>query len=119
VTTQAGKDSRNWRARVYELSCRSHVLLGYYHRKAIYSASPFPPILLGGGRLFCSAIASRRTQMQRGCMQRINRKRDFDVWQFRWSETSLDGKRLYRKKIIGTVEQYPDENADVAGFFFR
>jgi integrase len=49
--------------------------------------------------------------MQRGCMQRNTRKEGPDVWQFRWSETSSDGKRLYRKKVVGTVEQYPDENA--------
>jgi integrase len=48
--------------------------------------------------------------MQRGCLERINRKRGPDVWQFRWSETS-SGTRLYRKKVIGTVEQYPDEDA--------
>ena len=49
--------------------------------------------------------------MQRGCMKRRSRKRGPDVWQFRWSETSLDGKRLYHKKIVETVEQYADENA--------
>jgi integrase len=49
--------------------------------------------------------------MQRGCMQRNSRKEGPDAWQFRWSETRLDGKRLYHKKIIGTVEQYPDEDA--------
>jgi integrase len=49
--------------------------------------------------------------MQRGCMQRNSRKEGPDAWQFRWSETRLDGKRLYRKKIVGTVEQYPDEGA--------
>jgi hypothetical protein len=49
--------------------------------------------------------------MQRGCMQRNSRKEGPDVWQFRWSETRLDGKRLYHKKILGTVEQYPDEDA--------
>jgi integrase len=49
--------------------------------------------------------------MQRGCMQRNTRKEGPDVWQFRWSETRLDGKRLYHKKIVGTVEQYPDEGA--------
>jgi integrase len=49
--------------------------------------------------------------MQRGCMQRNSRKEGPDAWQFRWSETMLDGKRLYHKKIIGTVEQYPDEDA--------
>jgi hypothetical protein len=39
------------------------------------------------------------------------RKEGPDVWQFRWSETGLHGKRLYHKKIVGTVEQYPDEDA--------
>jgi integrase len=33
------------------------------------------------------------------------------VWQFRWSEIDPGGKRLYHKKIIGTVEHYPDETA--------
>src|SRR2546429_3850668 len=49
--------------------------------------------------------------MKRGCMQRNSRKEGPDVWQFRWSETRLDGKRLYHKKIVGTVEQYLDEDA--------
>ncbi len=49
--------------------------------------------------------------MPRGCMQRNSRKEGPDVWQFRWSETRLDGTRLYHKKIIGTVEQYPDEDS--------
>src|ERR1700680_4795121 len=49
--------------------------------------------------------------MKRGCMQRNSRKEGPDVWQFRWSETRLDGKRLYHEKIVGTVEQYPDEDA--------
>jgi integrase len=44
-------------------------------------------------------------------MQRNSRKEGPDVWQFRWSATRLDGKRLYHKKIVGTVEQYPDEDA--------
>jgi integrase len=49
--------------------------------------------------------------MQRGCLKPQTRKRGPDVWQFRWSEVSPDGKRLHHKKIVGTVEQYPDENA--------
>jgi hypothetical protein len=44
-------------------------------------------------------------------MQRNSRKEGPDAWQFRWSETRLDGKRFYHKKIVGTVEQYPDEDA--------
>jgi integrase len=49
--------------------------------------------------------------MQRGCMKRNSRKRGPEVWQFRWSENRLDGKRLHHKKIVGTFELYPDENA--------
>jgi hypothetical protein len=49
--------------------------------------------------------------MQHGCIERLNRKRGPQVWQFRWSEISLDGKRLHHKKVVGTVEQYPYENA--------
>jgi integrase len=49
--------------------------------------------------------------MKRGSMKRNSRKRGPDVWQFRCSEISPGGKRLHHKKIVGTVEQYPDENA--------
>jgi integrase len=49
--------------------------------------------------------------MQHGCMERLNRKRGPEVWQFRWSVTGPDGKRFYHKKIVGTVERYRDENA--------
>jgi len=49
--------------------------------------------------------------MQHGCLQRKSRQRGPAVWQFRWSETSPDGKRLYHKKIVGTLEQYPNEDA--------
>jgi hypothetical protein len=44
-------------------------------------------------------------------MQRNSAKEGPDVWPFRWSETRLDGKRSCHKKIVGTVEQYPDEDA--------
>jgi hypothetical protein len=49
--------------------------------------------------------------MQHGCMARLNRKRGPEVWQFRWSVTGPDGKRLYHKKIVGTVERYPRYHA--------
>jgi hypothetical protein len=32
-------------------------------------------------------------------MERLNRKRGPEVWQFRWSEIDPEGKRLYHKKI--------------------
>jgi hypothetical protein len=44
-------------------------------------------------------------------MKRNSRKRGPDVWQFRRFENNPDGKRLYHKKIVGAVEQYPDVNA--------
>jgi hypothetical protein len=30
------------------------------------------------------------------------------VWQFRWSEKDLHGAHLQRKRMMGTVERYPD-----------
>jgi hypothetical protein len=49
--------------------------------------------------------------MQRGSLTSVSRKEGPDVWQFRWSEIDRGGKRLYHNKIVGTVEQYPDETA--------
>ena len=46
--------------------------------------------------------------MQRGSLIRSARKRGPDVWQFRWSEGAGNGKRLYRKRVIGTVDQFSD-----------
>jgi hypothetical protein len=41
----------------------------------------------------------------------IESKEGPNVWQFRWSEKDLNGRRIYRKRVIGTVEQYTDEAA--------
>lgn len=49
--------------------------------------------------------------MQCGSLIKNNRKYGPDVWQFRWSEKGPQGKRVYRKKVIGTVEHYPDMDA--------
>jgi integrase len=49
--------------------------------------------------------------MQRGSLIRKNHKQGPDVWQFRWSEKSPESKRVYRKRVIGTVEQYLSEGA--------
>lgn len=38
------------------------------------------------------------------------RKRGPDVWQFRWSETNPNGERVHHKKVIATIEHYPDES---------
>jgi integrase len=49
--------------------------------------------------------------MQRGSVIQTNRKQGPDVWQFRWSEKNLNGHRVFRKRVIGTVEQYADAAA--------
>lgn len=49
--------------------------------------------------------------MQQGSVIQVGRKGGPDVWQFRWSEKDLNGQRIYRKRVIGTVEQYVDAAA--------
>lgn len=46
--------------------------------------------------------------MQQGSLIRSSRKRGPDVWQFRWADRGSYGKRIYRKRVIGTACQYPD-----------
>jgi hypothetical protein len=46
--------------------------------------------------------------MQRGSLVKAKRKNGPVVWQFRWSEKGGDGGRVYRKRVIGTIEQYSD-----------
>ncbi len=49
--------------------------------------------------------------MQRGSLIKIERKLGPAVWQFRWSDKGPQGKRIYRKQVIGTVEEYEDAEA--------
>lgn len=49
--------------------------------------------------------------MQQGSVILTSRKVGPDVWQFRWSEKDRNGRRIYRKRVIGTVQQYPDAQA--------
>jgi integrase len=49
--------------------------------------------------------------MQQGSVIRSNRKRGPDVWQFRWAERGPQGRRIYRKRVIGTVCQYSDADS--------
>ncbi len=49
--------------------------------------------------------------MQRGSLMRVSRKQGPDVWQFRWSERDLNRRRVYRKKVLGSVGRYADEAA--------
>lgn len=41
--------------------------------------------------------------MQCGSVIQTNSKKGPDVGQFRWSEKDLDGHRVYRKRVIGTM----------------
>ena len=49
--------------------------------------------------------------MQQGSIIRSERKHGPDVWQFRWSETGPQGQRVYRKRVVGTVEEYANSEA--------
>ena len=49
--------------------------------------------------------------MQNCSLIRKSRKRGPDVWLLRWSDKSISGKRIYRKRAIGTVEKYPDSES--------
>jgi integrase len=49
--------------------------------------------------------------MQHGSLAMVSRKEGPTVWQFRWSEKDLHGARVQRKRVIGSVERYPNEAA--------
>ena len=46
--------------------------------------------------------------MQQGSLTTKSRLKGPDVWQFRWSEKTPNGRRVYRKRVIGTLEKYPE-----------
>ena len=46
--------------------------------------------------------------MQNGSVVRRIRKMQSDIWQFRWREETADGKKIYRRRQIGTIDQIPD-----------
>jgi hypothetical protein len=45
----------------------------------------------------------RRTRHQKGSLKQIARKGGRRVWIFRWRETKLDGSRVARKLVVGSV----------------
>jgi integrase len=49
--------------------------------------------------------------MQHGSLATKTRLEGSDVWELRWSEKGPHGKRVYRKRVIGTVDEYPDVHA--------
>ena len=53
----------------------------------------------------------RRARHQRGSLKRIRRKSGQIVWVFRWYETQFDGRKKYRKVVIGSGEDFETEAA--------
>ena len=49
--------------------------------------------------------------MQHGSLSMKPRLEGPDVWEFRWSEKGAYGRRVYRKRVIGIADQYPDVEA--------
>jgi integrase len=49
--------------------------------------------------------------MQQGSVIISERKHGPAVWQFRWSETGAEGQRVYRKRVVGTIEEYANSDA--------
>src|SRR6266567_3816331 len=49
--------------------------------------------------------------MQNGSLRRVPRRRGPDVWAFRWREPGSDGRRVHRRIVIGTIEQFKNESA--------
>lgn len=53
----------------------------------------------------------RRARHQRGSLKRIRCKSGQIVWVFRWYETQFDGRKKYRKVVIGSGEDFETEAA--------
>lgn len=51
--------------------------------------------------------------MQNGCLMQVPRRRGPNVWEFRWRERGSDGRRVHRRIVVGTVEQFRDETRAV------
>jgi integrase len=53
----------------------------------------------------------RRTTYQQGSLKLEERKRGPYVWVFRWWDTGPNGDRVYRKRQVGDLTEYPNETA--------
>ncbi|MHB8653627.1 MAG: tyrosine-type recombinase/integrase [Terriglobia bacterium] len=57
----------------------------------------------------------RRVRYQFGSLELVKGARQ-DVWTFRFYETSIDGKRQYRRIRVGTKQQYPTKSAALRAY---
>jgi integrase len=53
----------------------------------------------------------QRTRIQRGGVNLDTSSSGKKIWVFRWRETRPDGRRAPRKRVIGTLEEYPTKKA--------
>ena len=49
--------------------------------------------------------------MQNGSLRQVSRRRGPAVWSFRWREPGSDGRRVHRRIVVGTTEQFQNESA--------
>jgi integrase len=59
----------------------------------------------------------KRTRYQNGSLRVKKRKNGMRVWEFRYAEAGLDGKRRSRGITIGTVQEYPTETSARKSFY--
>jgi integrase len=52
-------------------------------------------------------MPSTRSSYQDGSLERVSRAKGPHVWVYRWRELQPDGSRVQRKKVVGTLKEYP------------
>jgi integrase len=50
-----------------------------------------------------------RNRYQEGSIDRVKRTNGPDVWVYRWRERTPDGRRIQKKRTIGTVKRFKSE----------
>jgi integrase len=53
----------------------------------------------------------RRSRFQQGSLQLVGRAGSRKAWEYRWYELQVDGTRIRRNLVLGTLDQYPNETA--------
>lgn len=56
-------------------------------------------------------LTLRRNRYQNGCLTIEKRSSGPNVWVYRWRESVGNGRKVQRKRIIGTVKEFPTETA--------
>jgi hypothetical protein len=75
------------------------------------AGSKSPPYVWGTGTGSASPTDQGCVGSRADCQSALNRKRGPAVRQFHWSERNLNRRRVYRKKVLGSVGRYADQAA--------